>query len=63
MHTDIQVLSGIRTHNPPAIGRAMRVHALDRAATVIGRKVLLIIKALLSQLQLALDCVYACLCT
>jgi hypothetical protein len=38
-HTDIHALSGIRTHDP-AFERAKTVHALDRAAPVIGLKFL-----------------------
>jgi hypothetical protein len=34
MHTDIHASSEIRTHDPSV--RAKTVHALDRAATVIG---------------------------
>jgi hypothetical protein len=34
-NTDIHASSGIRTHDP-SVREGKRVHALDRAATVIG---------------------------
>jgi hypothetical protein len=43
MHTDIYALSGIRNHDP-SVRAVKTVHALDRAATVIGSSNLKLIK-------------------